>query len=410
MLLLALRPSLAWADGRRAELLVFGAGEDVFERYGHAGLRILGPAAADDRIFNFGITDWTKPNYIQDFLTGRVAFWGNVRPWARTRNSYVKWDRTILRYPLDLTPAEVDALVVRLEHDVLPENRNYIYDTFRNNCATRLRDYIDDVTGGAVRRSLAEEPLGPSYREDVRVAFAAFPSLLILTEIVPGLPLDAHRSTWERMYRPAVLGEAITHVHVTRDGVSRPLTTGPIVDRLREGPEPLTGWPDLGQAILGGLAFALAGLALAIRSARPRRRVAAALLWLVPASLMALLLVTVAVGTVWPDMQENWLVLALPVTDLALYVPLIGLLRGRPVRHLRLWRGYLTFRAVTVLLLAGLGPVWGLLAGPLPPRVLCAAGLLLLAAALFGPSPPAAVQPAAVPPAAVPPEVPTHDV
>jgi hypothetical protein len=154
----------ALAADRRVELLVFGPGDDVFGRYGHAALRVVGPGSAD-RVFNFGITDWTKPNYIRDFLTGRVRFWGNVKPWERARKSYVKWDRTIVRYPLELTPDEVDGLVARMEHDVLPEHREYVYDTFRDNCATRLRDYLDTATGGAVRRSLADDPLGPSYRE-----------------------------------------------------------------------------------------------------------------------------------------------------------------------------------------------------------------------------------------------------
>lgn len=380
------RPRVARADdapnaSRQVELLVFGPGDDVFGRYGHAGIRVLGPGDAD-RIFNFGITDWTKPNYVLDFLTGRVRFWGNVKPWERVRKSYVKWDRTILRYPLDLSPAQVDGMVSRMEHDVLPENREYVYDTFRDNCATRLRDYIDAATEGAVRRSLAAEPLGNSYREDVRVAFAAFPGLLLLTEIIPGLPLDAPRSTWERMYRPAVLGDALTRVRLMRDGVERPLTGAPRVDRQRQGQEPLSGWPNLGQALLLGLAAGLVGVGFWSRRAGARQRATRALAWWAVSMLLSLLLTVVALGTIWPDMRENWLLLALPPTDLAFLWPLRAVKRGLPVPMPRLFQGYLVFRVVTVLTLAGLAPVVSLFAGPLPPRLVALAGLWLVALAL----------------------------
>jgi hypothetical protein len=372
----------ALAADRRVELLVFGPGDDVFGRYGHAALRVVGPGSAD-RVFNFGITDWTKPNYIRDFLTGRVRFWGNVKPWERARKSYVKWDRTIVRYPLELTPDEVDGLVARMEHDVLPEHREYVYDTFRDNCATRLRDYLDTATGGAVRRSLADDPLGPSYREDVRVAFAAYPGLLLLTEIIPGLPLDAPRSTWERMYRPAVLGDAIARVQVTRSGVARPLTAGPIVDRRRDGPEPLTGWPDLGQVIIGAAAALLLGWVAAVRGRPARTRATVALMLWGPAVALSLLLTVVAVGTIWPDMQQNWLLLALPPTDLALLPALRAVRAGRPPQFAGAVRAYLVFRAVSSLALAGLAPVVDLFAGPLPPRLLALAVVAALWTALL---------------------------
>lgn len=375
----------ALAAERRVELLVFGPGDDVFGRYGHAALRVVGPGTTD-RVFNFGITDWTKPNYIRDFLTGRVRFWGNVKPWERARKSYVKWDRTIVRYPLDLTQDEVDGLVARMEHDVLPEYREYVYDTFRDNCATRLRDYLDTATAGAVRRSLADDPPGPSYREDVRVAFAAYPGLLLLTEIIPGLPLDAPRSTWERMYRPAVLGDAIARVRVTRGGVSRPLTPGPIVDRQRDGPEPLTGWPNLGQVIIGAVAALLLGWVAAVRKRPARARATVAMVLWAPAVALSLLLTVVAVGTIWPDMQQNWLLLALPPTDLALLPALRAVRAGRPAQFAGAVRAYLMFRAVSSLALAGLAPVVDLFAGPLPPRLLALAVVAALWSALGPPA------------------------
>jgi hypothetical protein len=40
-----------------------------------------------------------------------------------------------------------------LEWNWLPQNRDYLYDYFRDNCSTRVRDALDRVLGGALRTS-----------------------------------------------------------------------------------------------------------------------------------------------------------------------------------------------------------------------------------------------------------------
>ena len=121
---------------RALELLVFGLDDDVFSRYGHVAVRVIEPDGRD-RVFNFGVTSFNRPGYVAEFLEGRVKFWGKESSWARTLDGYKKADRDIVRHSLRLTPTQANALVARMEHDVLPEHREYIYDTFRENCATR---------------------------------------------------------------------------------------------------------------------------------------------------------------------------------------------------------------------------------------------------------------------------------
>ena len=100
--------------------------------------------------------------------------------------------------------------------DTTRERRDYIYDTFRENCATRLRDYLDTYTGGAVYAALAPIVTEHTFRDDVRRAYAGLVPLLLPTEVVPGVELDRPRSLWEQAYLPAALMDGLGMVLVSR--------------------------------------------------------------------------------------------------------------------------------------------------------------------------------------------------
>lgn len=381
---LVLAPATAAASGPvRAELLIMGPGDEVYARYGHAALRIVGPGR-QDRVFNFGITRFDRPNYVADFLGGRVIFWGNVKPFDRVIRRYREDDRTFLRYLLNLTPEQADALRRKVEWAVAPENREYRYDTFRDNCATRLRDYIDEVTGGAVRAALGDVPSGRSYHDDVRVAFANLPALLLALEIVPGVEMDAPRTVWEMAYRPEALGEALRRVTVEIDGRRVPLASEPIVAHARAGPDPLLGWPDRGRAFLWIWAAGLALLGVLLGGAGRRWRAAGIVLWVIPSSLLGALLVFVELWTDWPDMKRNWLVLGFVATDLWLLRPAWKIARGKAETGGDAATSYVVVRLGLMAGITALGVFVPALHGNLPPRVLALAGLFLCLRCLGG--------------------------
>lgn len=377
----------------RAELIVMGAGDDVFSRFGHAALRIVDPGAKNpvyrDLVYNLGVTNFNKPNYIRDFLTGRVEFWGIARGFEPTKARYVRWDRTLTRHVLDLTQAQVHELQKRLNHDIQPEHRKYIYDTFRDNCATRLRDYIDDATGGAVAAYFEGKPPVRSFREDVRTTFANLPHLLLLTEIIPGIPLDEPRTVWELMYHPAELERAMLEVSIAgAGGTSTPLIRQSVTVYARQKPPSVTGWGHAGQAAITVVTLLIALIGWASRRLRPRAGAIAAVLWLVPSSLLGTVLLVVAVGTIWPDMQKNWLLVGFAITDLWLLGPAIRQFKRREASGGRITRAYLALRLGLVALLIVAGWIYApWFRGPLPPRLLAAAGLFLTLRCLTPPAP-----------------------
>ncbi len=364
------------ADAADADvyLATVGPGEPVWSLYGHAAIVVRMPKAkmSNARVYNFGITQWPRPNYVRDFLTGRVKYWGARAAFGKNVARWRGEDRDVLLYPLNLDgPAKV-ALVKRMQRDIQPEHREYTYDTFRENCATRLRDYLDTYTGGAVYAALGEEPTGRSYRDDVRAAYSGALGLLLMTEIVPGESLDAPRTAWEMGYRPVYLGESLREVTLP-DG--RPLTGEPEVFHTRAGPPTTEGWPHLGQAALLALAGLVALLGWWLGGQGARLRGVGLALASAVSTLLGVVLLGVALITDWPDMQQNWLVLCFVPLDLLLWWSAGRLLwSGRAAGGVaRAWLGA-RGAVVLVVLLAG---VLGIVAGPLPPRVLALAGIWL---------------------------------
>lgn len=371
-------PPAVDAEGRpvpRVELVFIDVGDDAYSLYGHAGfLAVTDPAApiGDAELFNFGVTAFGDTDYVRDFLGGRVEFWGDSRPYGRQLARWKREDRTVVRAVIDLDRDVAARLIDQLRHDIAPERRNYVYDTFRDNCSTRLRDYLDRYTGGAVYAALGAVETERTYRDDVRVAYAGLAPLLALTEIVPGPELDRVRTPWELAYLPAALMSGLRMVTTDRG----PLLGEATVEYTRQGGDPREGWPHIGQAIVA--AFALVTLLLALLAPRfgPRLRGALLAAWALGSAGLGLVLVAIGLGSAWPDMQRNALLVACPPTDLLLLVPAVALWRRRPAGG-PVARAYLAARAATTLLLLALTPLGGAFAGPYPARLLALVGVAL---------------------------------
>jgi hypothetical protein len=141
-------------------------------------------------------------------------------------------DRTIWIQPLPLTAEQKQKVIAKLEHDILDENKYYAYDHFDDNCTTRIRDILDDVTGGAL--SSMKEPVdNRTYRDLAREGFFGMRIPLLGTDIAMGRSTDRVPSYYERMFLPQYLREA----------VAKKFGIQPIPIYERKGPPPLDDGP-----------------------------------------------------------------------------------------------------------------------------------------------------------------------
>jgi hypothetical protein len=241
-----LRAAARGQDYPVVELVTMGVGSLIWERHGHIALCVIYADERADACYNYGIGDFGHPLQMTSaFFRGANSFWAGKMDPMEMLSIYVYADRSIWVQPLPLDAAQKEKAIDALEHDVLPQYRYYAYDHFWDNCTTRVRDVIDQATGGALS-SMTASTDGRSYRDLARAGFLGMRIPLIITDIAMGRATDREPSYFERMFLPDYLREAVT----TRWGVK------PIEIYTRKGPPA----PDDGPS--GRVLFALVVLAL----------------------------------------------------------------------------------------------------------------------------------------------------
>lgn len=196
-------------------LVTMGVGGLIWERHGHIALCIDYDNPRDNICYNYGIGDFHRPLRMGwGFFRANGAFWVGKQTPREMLSIYRNADRTIWVQPLPLTKEQKDKIIAKLEFDVLEENKHYSYDHLWDNCTTRVRNIIDDATGGALSKMPGKTD-GRTYRELAREGFYGLPKSwipLILTDISMGRVSDRVPDYYERMFLPDYMREAVTEL------------------------------------------------------------------------------------------------------------------------------------------------------------------------------------------------------
>ena len=125
-------------------------GTELFEAFGHAAIRIKDPVLQLDVVYNYGMFDFNAPNFYTNFVKGKLNYQLGRQYFIRFISSYNYQKRNVQQQVLNLSQSERQAFFLYLENNATPENRNYLYDPYYNNCATKLRDITMNVLGDLV--------------------------------------------------------------------------------------------------------------------------------------------------------------------------------------------------------------------------------------------------------------------
>lgn len=200
--------------GLTVTLITMGQGDLVWEKFGHNALWIHDPAAGTDRVYNYGMFDFNSPGYWGRFMKGNWLYQLGVHGIRETLYSYEYFNRAVWAQQLNLTPAQKRELQTLLEVNARPENREYLYDYYRDNCSTRVRDVLDRVIGGRLKAATADSMTGTTYRShSERLIVEDEPSYVGLAAGL-GPAADREIDAWQEMFLPFKLQEQVRAVTV----------------------------------------------------------------------------------------------------------------------------------------------------------------------------------------------------
>jgi len=196
-------------DGEEAWLVTFGPGELYFERFGHNAIWLREPAAGLDHTFNFGYFDFEQEDFFLRFMRGRMLYFSVAQPVTREFEYYRQENRSIRAQKLNLTQAQYQQLRDHLLNEVQPENRNYRYDYYLDNCSTRIRDALDVALDGALRASTTQTPATLNFRDQTRRLTQMDYWYYLGLETGLGFPVDRAVTRWDEMFIPMVVADEI---------------------------------------------------------------------------------------------------------------------------------------------------------------------------------------------------------
>lgn len=239
-------------------LLTAGQGDEFWNLFGHNALLVQDTAAGIEQVFNFGLFDLSEPDFMTRVATGNMIYAVGAASLELTLARYERENRTVHAQELDLVPAQRLALAQLLWTAVLPENSRYRYDYFLNNCATKVRDVLDQVLDGQLRAATEGVPAESSWREEVRRLTAGHLWGYLGLELMLGRRSNESMNGWEELWMPRSLRNAVGELVIRRaDGSSTPLVRSEEIwlEGVRE--------PELTEAPPLNILFPLTGLILA---------------------------------------------------------------------------------------------------------------------------------------------------
>ena len=285
--------SVANAPGNNLEvsLITYGPGETYWERFGHDAIEVRDNVSGESVDFNYGVFDFNESNFFINFARGRMHYLMDAEYSATEQASYMQDGRSVTRQHLALSPQQATALRDFLLWNLRPENAGYAYDYYADNCTTRVRDALDKILGGALKKQLTTQPAGMTYRQQTARLMSAQPWLMLVLDLGLGPYADQPLNAWQESFLPMVLQQQLNHVRIDNgSGGFKPLVQSEQLVSPNRLDVPPVNPPDL------RLPLAAAGLILAacMLAARRWSPIGYALLtstYLVAAGLVGLLLI-----------------------------------------------------------------------------------------------------------------------
>lgn len=260
-------PPTVEGDPLTVYLVTAGPGDAIWERFGHNGIWIHDARTGEDIFWEWGLFSFSQTGFIPRLARGTMLYSMAGRPLDQVVATYRRADRALWAQELALTPDQEVALDRLVRVNARPENRDYVYHYYLDNCSTRARDALDRVLGGTLEARFSGIDTGVTWRWHTRRLLRDDPLADTGIQIVLGRPGDRTVTAWEEMFLPARLRSYLNEAEVTTPQGPRPLVVREfrILESAR-GPEPQAP----ASRVVPGLALGLllaGGMALLVRAA-----------------------------------------------------------------------------------------------------------------------------------------------
>lgn len=208
-------------------LLTCGVGTETYSIYGHSALRIVIPEKKFDLVYNWGLFDFDTPHFAWKFAKGRLNYMVGYTTMSNFLKEYIYEKRFMISQRVNLSQEETERLIVLLNENLKPENIEYKYDFFYDNCSTRVRDLFEKAIGNKLLYPPYETKEVPTFREMIDKYQQNSLWLDFGIDLLLGSPCDKKASFRNRMFLPIEMQKELSQAVVNRDSKMVPLLQNP---------------------------------------------------------------------------------------------------------------------------------------------------------------------------------------
>ena len=208
-------------------LVTCGPGTETYSVYGHSAIRIVIPEKNSDVVYNWGVFDFSTPNFAWKFAKGRLEYMLGTESMKSFLQIYFFEKRFVLSQRININADETKKLVDLINENLKPENIKYRYDFFYDDCSTRIRDLLEKSVGEKLLYPPAEVEDVPTFRNMVGKYQNPYPWLDFGIDLIMGSPGDKKAFLRDRMFLPIDLKNGLSEAVISRSGKMIPLLQNP---------------------------------------------------------------------------------------------------------------------------------------------------------------------------------------
>jgi len=195
------QPDSLFAD-MEISLLTCKSGDEVYTTFGHTAIRLNNTMNKSDIVYNYGTFDFNAPYFFIKFLRGQLPYRLSASSMSRFLREYNHERRSVIEQKLDLSADQKKQLFKALAANFKPENAEYQYDFFFDNCTTRTIDKIEETTGAI---SFENEIADITFRQMLKQNLKSMPWSEFGIDLIIGAIADKKTNRKEQHFLPMYL-------------------------------------------------------------------------------------------------------------------------------------------------------------------------------------------------------------
>jgi hypothetical protein len=209
------------------KVVEIGPGDEFFSWWGHLAVMVDNELTGESLCYDFGVFSFEDPHLVRNFLKGDLNYKIMVSAARDELGWYIQNNRDITLYTLNLNDRQKEQIVYSLNWNTLPENQNYLYKIFTDNCVTRVILIIDEALGGKFIEKYKNEKGRFTLREHAERHLYRSVIMYVLLNFIMAEEIDKPLSKYEEMYLPSEFAAALADFsYADENGNIQPLVSG----------------------------------------------------------------------------------------------------------------------------------------------------------------------------------------